>query len=106
MGPIRHWRGMLGDEKWLVLVTRGSEAEPEKPRALVIISVLDSFEPQLILKEVLEVSGKTSGGQRLAPGVIDPRAVIRIEPGVLMFVVITAVDLVGSPDIDHRRGVP
>jgi hypothetical protein len=47
------------------------------------------------------VPGKASGGERLSAGVIDPGAVIGVEPDILMLVVIAAVDLVGAPDIDH-----
>jgi hypothetical protein len=43
---------MLGDEERLISITVGSEAYAAKPRALVIIPVLDPFEAELMVKEV------------------------------------------------------
>jgi hypothetical protein len=63
-------------------------------------------EAQLILKEVSEEPGKTPGGERLAPGIIDPGAVMRVEPAVLMLIGIRLVHLVRAPDIDGRQGLP
>jgi hypothetical protein len=66
--------------------------------------VLNAFEAELIFEEVLEEPSKASGGQGLPPCVIDPGAVIGIEPGVLMLVLVGAVHLVGSPDIHRSKG--
>src|SRR5262245_15106698 len=100
---IRHWQGILGDEERLVLVTRGSEAEPEKPRALVIIPVLTSYEAELLLEEGCQQSVKASVRERFTSGVIDPGAVIGVEPDILMFIVVAAVHLMGTPDIHHSQ---
>ena len=58
---------MLGDEERLSASLAGSEAQTMESRALVIVRVLDPFEPELILEEVFEEPGKASGGQRLPP---------------------------------------
>jgi hypothetical protein len=66
--------------------------------------VLDAFESELVFEEVFHEPGKASGRERLASSVINPRAVIWVEPGVLMLVVIGAVNLVGSTNIHCSKG--
>jgi hypothetical protein len=93
---------MLGDEERLVFVTGGSEAYAKKARPLVVVSMLDPFEPELVLKEILQAVSEASGGQRFSPCIIDPGTVIGVEPDILIFISIGVVELMGSPDI-HRR---
>ena len=66
-----------------------------------IICVLDPIESELILEEVFHEPSKASGRQWLPAGVIDPSTVIGVKPGILMFIVISVVNLVCSSDIHH-----
>ena len=76
----------MGDEARLVGILVGAQADAAKPRALVIVAVFDAVEAQLVLEQVAEEPGKAPGGQRLAPGIIDPGPVMRVEPAVLMLI--------------------
>ena len=96
----------MGDEARLVDIVVGAQADAAKPRALVVIPMFHAVEAQLILEQVSEQPGKTPGGQRLPTGIIDPGAVMGVEPAVLMCVAVALVQLVGTPDIHHRQGVP
>ena len=70
--------------------------------AVHIIGVYDIIEAQLVLKQVSQQSGKAPGGQRFAPGIIDPGPVMGVEPAVLLIIRIGPVQCVGTPDIDDR----
>jgi hypothetical protein len=96
---------MMGDQARLVGILVGPQADTAKPRALVIVPVFHTVEPQLVLKQVSEESSEAPGGEWLAPGIIDPGPVMRVEPAILMFIPIALVQLVGTPDIDDRQGV-
>ena len=74
--------------------------------AIHIIGVHDPVEAQLVLKQVSEEPGKAPGRQRLPPRIIDPRPVMGVEPAVLLFITVALVQLVGTPDIHDRQGVP
>jgi hypothetical protein len=97
---------MMGEEARLVGILVGAHAEAAKPRALVVVPMFHAVEAQLILTEVSEESGKASGGQRLAPGIIDPGPVMGVEPAILMRIPVGLVQLVGAPDIHDCQGVP
>ena len=96
----------MGDEARLVDILVSAQADAAKPRAFVIITVFDPVEPQLVLEQVAEEAGKAPGGQGLPAGIIDPCPVMRVEPAVLLLIGIGPVQLVGTPDIDDRQGVP
>jgi len=100
---IRHGRGCAGYQERLRRITMGPEANAMESGTIHIVRVLDPCQPELIREEVFQQPGKASGRERLASGVIDPGTVIGVEPSVLMFVVIAAVNLVGAPDIHHGQ---
>ena len=87
----------MGDEARLVRIVVGAEADTAKLRAFVVVAVVDPVETQLILEQITEQPGKAPGGQGLAPGVIDPGPVMRVEPAVLLFIAIGLVQLVRTP---------
>jgi hypothetical protein len=68
--------------------------------------MLDACEAELIFEEVFQMPCKASRGQRLPPGVIDPGAVIGIQPRVLMFIRVGVVHFVRVPDIHPRHRAP